>query len=215
MMASLAKIMTVILVWDKIKQDAVDPERTLVEIPIGLLRGSSEYYQFYNKGDKVPLLTLIQSALIASSNEAAYALACWHSSSEEHFVPQMMRKSHLLGLKNSYWTSSTGLERKAYTTSEDMSTLAKVFISQYAQIACYCSRPTFMFKGKKVNNTNKLMPTDADIKGLKTGNLTGVGSNLINYWVKGNVHYISVVLGAENRSHCYQLSKLIMDRVSE
>ena len=211
MMASLAKLMTVMLVWDKVKQDKVDPVTTLIEMPVDLLKGSSGYYQFYKKGEKVPLLVLIESALIASSNEAAFALACWHSSIEWHFVSQMVRKSHLLGLTDSHWTSSSGLEKNAYTTAQDMSKLAKVFISQYAAIASYCSLKSFEFNGKKVINTNRLMRSHTNIKGLKTGTLMCIGSNLVNYWLDDDMHYISIVLGAESRDNCYELSEKIMN----
>ncbi|WP_201510140.1 Mur ligase family protein [Psychrobacter alimentarius] len=211
MMASLAKLMTVMLIWDKVKQDNIDPAQTLIEMPVDLLKGSSEYYQFYKKGEKIPLIILIKSALIASSNEAAFALACWHSGSETNFVPHMVRKSHLLGLTQSHWSSCTGLERRAYTTAQDMSTLAKVFISQYAVIASYCSLQAFTHNNKKVFNTNKLIRSYPNIEGLKTGNLVGIGSNLINYWVDKDVHYISIVLEAENRETCYALSERIME----
>ena len=210
MMASLAKLMTVMLIWDKVKQDNLDPARTLVEMPIELLKNSSEYYQFYKKGEKIPLSILIESALIASSNESAFALACWHSGSESDFIPHMIRKSHLLGLSHSHWTSCSGLERHAHTTAQDMSKLANVFISQYAELAAYCSLKSFEFKGKKVFNTNKLMHADPNVKGLKTGNLAGMGSNLINYWMDDDMHYMSIVLGAENRERCYGLSRAIM-----
>lgn len=210
MMASLAKLMTVMLIWDKVKQDNIDPAQTLIEMPVDLLKGSSEYYQFYKKGEKIPLIILIESALIASSNEAAFALACWHSGSETDFVPHMVRKSHSLGLTHSHWTSCTGLERQAHTTVQDMSKLAKVFISQYAAIASYCSLGTFKYNNKKVFNTNKLMSVYPNVKGLKTGNLKGIGSNLINYWTDDDVHYLSIVLAAENRETCYRLSEEIM-----
>ncbi|AMT97214.1 hypothetical protein A3K91_1613 [Psychrobacter alimentarius] len=43
------------------------------------------------------------------------------------------------------------------------------------------------------------------------GNLVGIGSNLINYWVDKDVHYISIVLEAENRETCYALSERIIE----
>ncbi|WP_201550845.1 D-alanyl-D-alanine carboxypeptidase family protein [Psychrobacter fjordensis] len=181
MMASLAKLMTVILVWDKVMENKIDSVTTTVEMPVSLLKGSSEYYQFYQKGEQIPLIVLIESALIASSNEAAFALACWHSGTEQTFVTQMVRQSYFLGLKGSHWTSCSGLDRKAYTTAQDMSKLAKVFISQYGAIAAFCSLKYFEFNGKRVLNTNKLMRSHPHILGLKTGNLVGIGSNLINY----------------------------------
>jgi len=214
MMASLAKLMTVMLVWDKVMQDKIDPVTTKVEMPVSLLRGSSEYYQFYKKGEQIPLIVLIQSALVASSNEAVFALASWHSGTEQTFVTQMVRKSDLIGLTSTHWTSCSGLDRKAYTTAQDMSKLAKIFISQYGEIASFCLLEYFEFNGKRVFNTNKLMRSHSNILGLKTGNLVGIGSNLINYWMDDNVHYLSIVLEAESRDICYSISKAIMNRYS-
>ncbi|MGP9491060.1 Mur ligase family protein [Psychrobacter sp. AOP7-B1-24] len=209
-MASLAKLMTVMLVWDKVKQDNLDPALTFVEMPVDLLKGSSEYYKFYQKNEKIPLSVLVQSALIASSNEAAFALACWHSGDEASFITKMVRKSQVLGLTNSRWCSSSGLNKNAHTTAQDMSTLAKVFISQYPEVAAYCALKSFTFNGKRVLNTNKLMHTHANILGVKTGNLVGIGSNLINHWTDDGVHYLSIVLGAESRKTCYELSTKMM-----
>lgn len=211
LMASLAKLMTVMLVWDKAQQTAIDLESTWASIPVGLLKGSSRYYQFYDTAEKVSLLTLIQSALIASSNEAALALACWHSGSEQNFIPMMIQKAHFMGLNQSHWVSSSGLDNKSYTCAQDMSVLAKIFISQYSDLAKYCALTHFEYNGKTVNNTNKLIHSKANVKGLKTGNIAGLGSNLINYWVTDDVHYLGIFLGAKNRSECYQYSEFIMD----
>ena len=54
----------------------------------------------------------------------------------------------------------------------------------------------------------------SNIIGLKTGNLVGIGSNLINYWITDEIHYISVVLGAENRATCNEISEQIMKNVA-
>lgn len=209
-MASLAKLMTVMLVWDKAAQASIDLETTLTDIPVGLLKGSSKYYQFYEQNEKVPLLTLIKSTLIASSNEAALALACWHSGSEQNFIPMMIQKAYFMGLKQSYWVSSSGLDNKSYTCAQDMSILSKIFVSQYPDLAKYCALKYFEHNGKRVHNTNRLIHSKSNVQGLKTGNFLGIGSNLINYWTVGDIHYLSIVLGADNRTKCYKYSELIM-----
>lgn len=116
-----------------------------------------------------------------------------------------------MGLTNSHWSSCSGLNRNAYTTAQDMSKLSKVFISQYAEIAAYCSLSAFKFNGKRVFNTNELIHIHSNILGLKTGNLVSIGANLINYWIDDNTHYISIVLGAESREICYELSEKFMN----
>ena len=208
--ASLSKLMTVLLVWEKVKHGSTDLDSIFITIPTSLLPGSSKYYQFYEKNEKVDLQTVIKSALIASSNEGTLALALWHSNSEEHFVVCMNEKADELGLSNTLFTSSTGLDIHGYTTVEDMSILAKAFITQCAPILVYCSYKSFEYKGKRVNNTNKLINKYHEIKGLKTGNLVSVGSNLINYWVDDTGHYLSIVLGAESSTIRFEVSESIL-----
>ena len=210
-MASLAKLMTVILVWDKVRAENIDPINTLVTVSTDKFHSSSEQYSFYEKNEQVTLLTLIQSVLIASSDEGAYSLATWHSGSEEAFVVQMNQRSKEMGLSQTNWLSSSGLDESAYTTAQDMCVVAKVFISEYSDVASNCALRTFKYNGKKVNNTNKLMPTYTNIMGLKTGDLVGVVANLVNYWIKEDTHYISVVLGAKSKNRCNKLSRRLMD----
>ena len=207
---SLAKLMTVLLVCEKVELSNLDINKTFATIPASLLPGSSKYYQFYEKNEEVSLKTLIKSSLIASSNEGALALALWHSDNEQEFVKAMNKKAIELGLSNTLFTSSTGLNIEAYTTVEDMSLLAKVFITTCEPIASYSKEHYFEYKGKMVYNTNKLMEKYPQIIGLKTGNFAGIGSNLINYWVDDEVHYLSIVLGAESSPLRFEISESIL-----
>lgn len=204
---SLAKLMTVLLVCEKVEQSNLDIDKTFATIPASLLPGSSKYYQFYEKNEEVSLKILIKSSLIASSNEGALALALWHSDNELEFVKAMNKKAIELGLSNTLFTSSTGLNIEAYTTVEDMSLLAKVFITTCEPIASYSKELCFEHKGKMVYNTNKLMEKYPQIIGLKTGNFAGVGSNLINYWVDNEVHYLGIVLGAESSTLRFDIAE--------
>ncbi|MGO2364998.1 MAG: hypothetical protein ACTH5O_12080, partial [Psychrobacter sp.] len=86
----------------------------------------------------------------------------------------------------------------------------KIFIRQYPEVAAYCALKSFTFNGKRVLNTNKLMHTHTNILGVKTVNLVGIGSNLVNHWTDDGVHYLSIVLGAESRKTCYELSTKMM-----
>lgn len=208
--ASLCKLLTVMLVWDKSKHLILD--KTLVRVPTSVLPGSAKNFQIAKKGEVVDLNTLIEATLIMSSNEAAYTLADWHSGNQSSFVENMNKKALSLGLINSKFTSSHGLDRKALTNVEDMSTLAKLFIEQCTPLLAYSSLNSFEFNDREWFSSNKLRAKYPEIKGLKTGFLGGIGANLINYWVYNNTHYLCVVLGAETGKLRYEIAEKVLLR---
>lgn len=213
--ASLAKLLTVMMVWDKLKKDKIDPFKTVIKMPIDLLPGSNEAYKVFEKNEAIPIIELIKAALIISSNESAYALGLWHSGTEKKFVIEMNKKSINLGLEKTHWASSSGLSSKAYSTANDLLKVAESFISDYSEVSKYCSLRSFK-KGKKILiNTNRLIHQDKRVKGLKTGNIVGIGSSLINYWIDEKSHYLSVVLCSENRKTCFTLSEYAMSSCNQ
>lgn len=213
--ASLAKLLTVMMVWDKLKKDKIDPFKTMIRMPIDLLPGSNEAYKVFEKNEVVPISELIKATLIISSNESAYVLGLWHSGSEKEFVTAMNEKSINLGLENTCWASSSGLSSKAYSTANDMLKIAETFISDYSEVSKYCSCKFFRRGEKVLKNTNRLIFQDKRVKGLKTGNIVSIGSSLINYWVDEKSHYLSIVLCAENRKTCFALSEFAMSRYTQ
>lgn len=211
--ASLTKVLSLMVVWDKIFAENIDINSHVVEVPIALLRGSSAHYQFFQQHEQVPLIKLLQSALVVSSNEAIYALAVWHSGSEAKFVQKMNEKAASIGMADSLFASASGLIRKGYTTAADMLTMAAYFTTQYPQLTEFAQLRTFEHSGKKLPNTNLLLHLHSEVRGLKTGNLVGIGANLINYFIKNNKEYLSVVLLAKSRADCFEISKKMLKEV--
>lgn len=206
--ASLCKLLTIFLIWEKAKDLNLD--KTFVRVPTSVLSGSSEAFQIFKEGDFVNLQTLIKATLIMSSNEAAYTLADWHSGNQNAFVERMNANATWLGLKSTKFTSSHGLDRQAYTTVEDMSVLAKEFIQQCTPLLDYSSQGSFNYSNKEWFSSNRLLPSYSEIKGLKTGFLGGIGANLINYWIYDNAHYLCIILEAETGKLRYEIAEKVL-----
>lgn len=208
--ASLTKVLSLMVVWDKIVKESIDIHTHKVRMPVELLRGSSEHYQFFHLDEKIEMVKLLQSSLVVSSNEAIYALALWHSGDEQTFVQAMNQKAAAIGMKDSLFTSASGLVRKGHTTAQDMLTMAVCFINDYPELTAFGCLKSFTHNGKKLPNTNRLLHSRPEVRGLKTGNLVGIGANLINYFVKDDKHYVSVVLLAPSRAECFDISEALM-----
>ena len=122
--ASTTKVMTVLLARERLpmKQKVLISRNAANTAPskAGLTKGAS-----YSVED------LIMAALVASSNDAAVALAEAMAGSERQFMNIMNLKARELGMNNTFFANSTGLpekSRKQYTTAYDLAQLMRVAV---------------------------------------------------------------------------------------
>ncbi len=198
--ASLVKIMTAILILENndlqdkvvISQNAVRTEGNKLEL---------------KAGEVVRVENLLYGLLLPSSNDAAVALAEYHSGSVSKFTDEMNKKASQLGLKNTYFKNPSGLDEEgAYTTAWDIALLAKYAIgnptfSKIIQTKNYTFK-TEAGRSKEVKNTNLLLGTSqtkAKILGIKTGQTINAGDCLVTLAEERNHRVICVVLKSQNR----------------
>lgn len=119
--ASTTKVMTVLVVLDKAsprEEVTITAEDAAVETSkAGLTVGAK-----YNVGD------LILASLIASSNDAAVALARHVAGNEEAFAALMNEKAKKLGMHDTCFVNATGLpdkKKKQYSTAGDLTKLLR------------------------------------------------------------------------------------------
>ena len=116
-MASTTKVMTAILVIENLdlKKEYLIPDEA-----VGI-EGSSIYLK---KGEKLTGMDLLYGLMLASGNDAAYALAILTSGSTEEFIYKMNMKAQELGLKNTHFSDPCGLRSDGhYTTSKELAFL--------------------------------------------------------------------------------------------
>jgi D-alanyl-D-alanine carboxypeptidase (penicillin-binding protein 5/6) len=122
--ASTTKVMTVLLARERLpmKQKVTISRNAANVAPskAGLTMGAQ-----YSVED------LITAALVASSNDAALALAEAMAGSERQFMNLMNLKARELGMNDTFFVNSTGLtdkSRKQYTTAYDLARLMRVAV---------------------------------------------------------------------------------------
>lgn len=81
-------------------------------------------------GDTVKLRDLFKTALIASDNGAALALARSTGLSDEQFITEMNKKAFDLGLMQSNFVDPTGLSSDNISNAKDVARLARVALYQ-------------------------------------------------------------------------------------
>lgn len=132
--ASLTKMMTATLIMEKIsnldEEVIIDDEAVYSEgTRIGCPRSGYCISQRLKVGEKISVLSLLKAMLMNSANDAAIALSKHISGSEEEFVKLMNKKADELGLKDSNFCTSSGLEpegreAECYSSAHDIAYIA-------------------------------------------------------------------------------------------
>jgi serine-type D-Ala-D-Ala carboxypeptidase (penicillin-binding protein 5/6) len=156
-------------------------------------------------GDTVSVESLLYGLLIASGNDAAYALANFCAPSVNEFVNQMNRLAKRLGMDNSHFVNPAGFDDPAqFTTAQDLAKLAKVAVTDplLSKIVATKSIVISDVTGVKtyyLENVNKLLGLVNGVEGVKTGKTEGSLENLITKTTRGEHTVITVVLGSADR----------------
>ena len=115
--ASVTKIMTLLLVMEAIEDGKIKLTDTVTASAHACSMGGSQIY--LKEGEQMSVEELLKSVVIASANDAAVALAEFVSGSEESFVSQMNTRAADLGMRNTTFENTNGLDdtAKAHLTS--------------------------------------------------------------------------------------------------
>ena len=196
--ASMTKIMSLLLIMESIdKGDLRLDEEVRVSASASGMGGSQIYLE---ENEIMTVDNMLKGIAIASANDATVALAERVGGTETHFVEMMNRKVNELGLKNTHFMNSHGLdEENHYSSAFDMIAIARELIKhekilEYSSIYETYLRPN---TDKKVwlVNTNKLVRFYDGVDGLKTGYTEQAGYCLTATAKRSNMRLLAVVFG--------------------
>ena len=163
--------------------------------------GGSQIY--LNTGEKMSVKDLFKGISMASANDAVVAMAEYISGSEKEFVKLMNNKVKELGLKNTKFKNSTGLDEDGhYSSAYDMGIIARNLL-MHEEILKFSSVYEDYLREDTENkfwlvNTNKLVRFYKGADGLKTGHTDAAKYCLAATAKKDNMRLIAIVLGEEN-----------------
>ena len=143
----------------------------------------------------VSIIDLHRGIAISSGNDATVAVAEHLAGSETAFADMMNQHAQKLGMSNSHFVNSHGLDDpNHYTTARDLSMLARAIIKT-ADYPLHREKE-FTYNGIKQQNRNGLLWLDASVDGLKTGYTEGAGYCLVASALRDGMRLVSVVMGA-------------------
>jgi len=199
--ASVTKLMLAYVVLDKVAKGEINlTDKVTTSKDASKIGGSQVYLK---EGEVFTLEEMMKAILVASGNDAAYAVAEHVAGSKDEFVRLMNEKAKSLGMTDSEFHSPHGLPPSAgkeedISTCNDLVILARELLKYPKLLEC-TSIKSEGFRDNKfiMNNHNKLlmkMPNLAD--GMKTGYYRETGFNVVATAKKGDLRFIVVVMGS-------------------
>ena len=194
--ASMAKVMTSYIVFDKIKDKSLKMSDTFLVSEKAWKMGGSR--TFLELNSNVSIRDLLLGLIVQSGNDAAVVLAEGISGDEEAFAREMNRYAKLLGMQNTYFTNSTGWPHPDLeTTAQDLVILSKKLIEDFPDLYKLFEEKIFTYNNIKQSNRNPLLYTMSGADGLKTGHTMESGYGLIGS-VKRNDRRVTIVINGLN-----------------
>jgi D-alanyl-D-alanine carboxypeptidase (penicillin-binding protein 5/6) len=158
----------------------------------------------FRAGDRVTVDVLLHAMLIKSANDAAVALAEAVADSEEKFVKKMNEKAAELGTTNTRYINANGLPGEGQSvTARDLSLIMREAIRRPVLKEILTTREidvaTQSGRTKYIRNTNKLLWSNEDIVGGKTGYTRQAMHCFVCAGARQSETLIVAVLGAPSR----------------
>ncbi len=174
--ASMTKIMTAIVAFDLLKRGETSLDE-MITISEKAWRLSQSGYSsmFIMLNDQVSVEDLLKGIIIVSGNDACVALAEGLSGSEEDFVLLMNEKASEIGMDNSNFNNSSGInDAQNYSTVRDIMKMSRYLIANYPEYYSYFKETTFTWDrtgGDPITqgNRNPLLYKNIGADGIKTG----------------------------------------------
>lgn len=214
--ASLTKIITAILTVENVKnleeeitisKEALNVPGTVVGCPTSGFCNSNRLYS----GEKISVKNVLHAMLLNSANDAAKSLAIHISGVEEKFVDLMNAKVKEMGLKDTHFCTSSGLETDAqaencYSSAYDMARIASYSL-QYDliwDIMRIDEEKVYSVDGEymhQLKNTDILLGEMENCLGGKTGFTPLAGKSLLTATIDETKKHrvVAVILDDPNR----------------
>lgn len=212
--ASMSKLMTVYMIFEKLKNGSLSLDDTFTVSENAWRKGgaaSGGSTMFLPIGAKVRVEDLLKGIIIQSGNDACIVAAENLAGSEETFAQEMTQKAHELGMHDSTFANATGLPHPDHRMSvEDLSKLAHHIIADFPQFYHLFSQKEFVYNNIRQGNRNPLLYSMPYADGLKTGHTEEAGFCLTASAKRGNRRLISVMSGmSSNKERSEEAEKVI------
>ncbi len=199
--ASVTKVMTLLLVMEAIEEKKIALTDMVTASENACSMGGSQIY--LEPGEQMSVEDLLKSVVIASANDAAVTLAEYIAGTEDAFVQMMNARAEQLGMKNTNFENTNGLDdttENHVTSALDIAIMSRELI-KHPKITEYSSiwMDTVRNGEFGLTNTNRLVRFYKGATGLKTGSTSKAGFCITATAERDGMTLIAVIMASPSR----------------
>lgn len=211
--ASVTKVMTLLLVFEAIADGKIAFSDMVSVSEHAASMGGTQIY--LEPGEQMSVDELIKSVVVSSANDAATALAEYVCGSESLFVAKMNERASELGMANTHFENTNGLDDTAenhVTSARDIAIMSRELM-KHEKIFDYTMIWMDTVRGGTfgLSNTNRLLRTYSGCTGLKTGSTAKAKFCISATAQRGGLHLIAVIMGSPTRDERNALAAKLLD----
>jgi len=213
--ASLAKLMTMDVVFDALKRGEIKPDTEFQVSENAWRTGgapSRASTMFAALKSKVSVLDLVQGVAIQQANDGCIVLAEGISISEREFARRMTQRAREIGMPKAVFGNSTGLpDAESKVSAREMVTLAQDLQQNHPDLYPYFGKPDFTWNKIFQRNRNPLLPLGMGVDGLGTGYAEGEGFSIVASLVRNDRRLFLALGGLASDKERTEESKRVLE----
>lgn len=234
--ASMTKMMTEYIVADMVKQGKFKWEDMVTVRKNAASTIGSRI--FLAEGDQHTIEELYIAMAVGSANDATVALAEHVAGSEQAFVKMMNDEAKRMGMKNTHFANSTGLDiadmpeefrtpgnQETVMSAMDAAILARYIVTDHPDFARFTAIQQHKFRERDTApmiNWNWMLEANKDVTnfkqfayegldGLKTGHTSNAGNCFTGTAERDGMRLISVVMGTKTEATRFVETRKVLD----
>lgn len=213
--ASMAKLMTIAVVFQKLKQGELHlDDRFAVSAKVWnqFAHDTETSKMFVGVGEHIRIEDLILGMIVVSGNDACAVVAENIAGSEAEFAKVMNAEARRIGLTRSTFANSNGMPDPAQNvTAHELALLARHLIKDYPEYYHYFGEKEFTWNKVTQPNRDLLLASYPGADGLKTGHTEESGFGITASAKQGGRRMIVVVNGLPTIEARAEEAKRLLD----
>ncbi len=209
--ASVTKIMTMLLIMEAIEDGKITMDDMVPVSERAMSMGGST--MFLEAGEELSVYEMLKGIAVASANDGCVAIGEYISGTVENFVALMNERAAELGMTNTNFVNTNGLDAPDhYSSARDVALMSAELLKHEKIFEFTTIWTDKMHNGKfDLANTNKLIRFYQGANGLKTGSTDEALCCLSATAKRDDLQLIAVVLGAPTSNDRFSDARTLLD----
>lgn len=210
--ASVTKVMSLLLIMEALDEGRIKLTDKVPCSENASKMGGSQIW--LDSTEELTVEEMLKAICVVSANDCTVAMAEYIAGSEEAFVTMMNEKAKVLGMNDTTFKNSHGIDEEGHLTSAyDVAIVSRELSMKHQSIHKYTSIWMDNLRDGKSQlvNTNRLVRFYSGATGLKTGSTSLALYNVAATATRNNLKLIAVVMRGSTSQKRFDDAKTLLD----